>query len=263
MLACLLSLLGADAVQAQVGSLFAPAARESEPSVSDIIEQAAEQGVGVIVIDPDGNVLSPAVSGPSAEPAPSTSSSGAGLMEAQETVVAFRTVLFERLANLPDAGRDVAEVIRSKSPDGTLFAFVQILLTSLAFFAIGMAFERYIYGRRIAVHFVKRRIRENPQGYSEKMPFLAMRFFAGVLGIFVSVIVAYAIGFTFYGPIEDSSVQYTATLINIGYVSARFVAGVWRMILSPYLQQYRIPHLSDACAKHLHLWLCIVVSWAL
>jgi small-conductance mechanosensitive channel len=44
-------------------------------------------------------------------------------------------------------------------------------------------------------------------------------------------------------------------LINIGYFTCRFIAGLWRMILSPYLAQYRIPALTDRDANRLHRWL--------
>jgi small-conductance mechanosensitive channel len=76
-----------------------------------------------------------------------------------------------------------------------------------------------------------------------------------VIGILVSMLVAYVIGKTFFGPVEDVAIQFTITLINIAYFLSRFVADLWRMILSPYLEQYRIPVMSTGDAKRLHRWL--------
>ena len=73
--------------------------------------------------------------------------------------------------------------------------------------------------------------------------------------------VAYVIGFVVFGTIDDPEMQFTVTLINIGYFACRFVAGLWRMILSPYLSQYRIPALSDAEANSLHRWLWILAMF--
>jgi len=90
------------------------------------------------------------------------------------------------------------------------------------------------------------------------MPFLVFRFCASVGGILVSMAVAYVLGSILFGGLEDSAMQFTVTLINIGYFSARVAAALWRMILSPFLPQYRIPALADRDARKLHRWLWIV-----
>lgn len=259
-------LLLASAAHAQKGSLFAPSTTSTSSTTEDIdtlLERAAEQGLGVIVIDTDGTVLSP-VPARTESISDGAPAGGTGLMQAQEGANAFRDALIQRLAGLPQALEDVAILLREKSPNGTIFAFAEVLIYSLGLFGIGMLAERHIYGKRVARGFITSRIRENPQGYSEKMPFLAIRFFGGIVGVLFSISVAYAIGFVvFGGPIENTAIQYTATLVNVGYFSARFVAGLWRMILSPYLSQYRIPILSDADSKRLHYWLCGAVSFGI
>lgn len=251
---------------AQVGSLFpstGTTAAQDTPDFDALLERAARQGVGVIVIDTNGTVLSPAPAA-SAQSSNASTASGMGLMAAQEDVNAFREVLIERLIALPLALEEVAALLREKSPNGTIFAFAEVLIYSLMLFGVGMLAERYIYGPHIAKRFIVPRIRENPQGYAEKMPFLAVRFVGGVIGTLFSMLVAYALGFALFGgPIENSSIQYTATLVNLGYFSARVVAGLWRMILSPYLPQYRIPVMSDADSRRLHLWLCGAVSFGI
>ncbi|QFT58801.1 Moderate conductance mechanosensitive channel YbiO precursor [Sulfitobacter sp. THAF37] len=227
---------------------------QAEEKIEQIIRKAAENGVGVVVIDSDGNLLNqPATEPPDAAADEEMASSP--LMAAQERATHLRAALAERLLRLPDAFNEVVYILRAASPDGTIRAFGRILLLCLALFAVGALFERYVFGRRIMRGYVTARVRDNPRGYVEKMPFLVMRFAVGVVGILVSMLVAYVLGFIIFGTQDDTAVQFTVALINIGYFMCRLVAGIWRMILSPFLSQYRIPHFSDRDAKRLHRWL--------
>ncbi|GGX58827.1 hypothetical protein GCM10007385_29560 [Tateyamaria omphalii] len=237
-----------------LGSLLPGAsATDTAPGdITDIMESAAQNGVNVIVIDSDGRVITQTGTPATFDEAPG---SGTTLMAIQDEAVAFRTALVDRLLNLPVAFNEVAYILRATSPDGTIFAYVKALLISMALFAAGMVFEAQIFGKRIAKRFVVARIHDAPDGYVEKMPFLVFRFFMGIVGTLVSMAVAYLLGAIIFGPLEDAAMQFTVTLINIGYFTARVVAGLWRMILSPYLPQYRIPLFSDGDARKLHLWL--------
>lgn len=224
------------------------------------MRQAKESGVGVVVIDSDGNLRSQqTVAEPVAEEAAVPEHSA--LMEMQDRAVKFRSALVTRLLQLPDAFNEVVYILRAASPDGTIWAFGKALLISLLMLSAGVAVEREIFGKRIAKRFVTSRIQDHPQGYSEKMPFLIYRFIMGVVGILVSMAVAYVIGFTIFGSLQDTAMQFTVTLINVGYFSCRFVAGLWRMILSPYLTQYRIPFLNDRDANRLHRWLWMLATF--
>ncbi|MDF1727471.1 MAG: mechanosensitive ion channel family protein [Sulfitobacter sp.] len=258
-LALLLHPAGADRAAAQgVGSLFPTQGDEPATDLESAIAKAAESGV-----DSAGRLVTE-IGAPQADAVPATETrfgDGSALMRLQDTSVQFRTALIERLLQMPAALQEVLYVLRAASPDGTLWAFGEALVIALSLFGVGMVFEAQIFGKRMMKGFVVSRIRENPQGYAEKMPFLVVRFFVGVLGILVSMVVAYILGFVIFGPIEDTAIQYTATLINLGYFACRFTAILWRMILSPYLSQYRIPALSDRDAKRLHRWLWMVASF--
>ncbi|MCV3270806.1 mechanosensitive ion channel family protein [Roseobacter sinensis] len=246
-------------LQAQsVGSLFSGRSEpaQSDDRISEIMKQAAENGVGVIVIDSEGRMIGSAPS--EAEVHPTEAAEGSNLMEAQDAAVRFRAALVERILDLPNAFNEVLYILRATSPDGTIWAFGKVLIYSLGLFFIGWLVERFVYGRRIAVHWVVARTRENPQGYAEKMPWLVFRFFLGVVGILISMVVAYVLGFLLWGPIEDPAVQFTASIVNAGYFLCRFAAGLWRMILSPYMAQYRIPRMETRDARRLHLWLVTV-----
>ena len=249
-------------------SLFAPAqsAEDADAArISDVIRQAAESGVGVVVIDSNGQLLNrPATEAsaisPDASEGDAIRQEHSALMQFQEQTNRFRQALSERIAQLPDAINEVLYILRAASPDGTIWAFAKLLLISLALFAVGALVEVEIFGKRLAKGYVTARVQENPVGYAGKMPFLVFRFFMGVVGILVSMTVAYALGAVIFGPLEDTAMQFTATLINVGYFVCRLAAGLWRMILSPFLSQYRIPVFSDRDAKSLHRWLWMLAG---
>ncbi|MBW4707135.1 mechanosensitive ion channel family protein [Roseobacter sp. YSTF-M11] len=228
---------------------------EDSDQISEIMRQASENGVGVVVIDQSGRILTSPVA---ADPQAHETAEGSGLMKAQDAIVNFRAVLIERILDLPNAFNEVLYILRATSPDGTIWAYVKALLVSLLLFGVGMVFEAQVYGKRIVKNFVVSRIKQNPEGYAEKMPFLVFRFFMGVIGIIVSMVVAYILGALIFGPLEDKAMQFTVSVINTAYFMSRLVANLWRMVLSPYLDQYRIPVLDTRDARRLHNWLWVL-----
>jgi small-conductance mechanosensitive channel len=69
--------------------------------------------------------------------------------------------------------------------------------------------------------------------------------------------VAYILGMLIFGTSQDPALQFTVTLINVGFFQIRLIISIWRMILSPFLTQYRIPLLSDQDAKRLFRWMSV------
>jgi len=241
--------------QAQsLGSLLATSEPETTGSVDDVMRAAAENGVSVVVIDTNGRILSDVQS---AAAEAGAQDMGSALMSIQDDATAFRSALTDGFLNLPASFNEVLYVLRATSPDGTIFAYFEVLYLTLALLGVGILFQNEVYGKRIAKSFVVGRIVDAPKGYGQKMPFLMFRFFMGLIGIVVSIVVAFIVGSIVLGPLEDPSLQFTATLINIGYFVIRVVTSIWRMILSPFLTQYRIPMLSDADSKKLYIWLYV------
>ena len=86
-----------------------PAVDEQSAKIEEIMRQAAENGVGVVVIDREGNLLQP---DPPALPAQAEGTQeGSTLMALQDSTVRFRAALLDRMLQLPAAFNEVLYVI--------------------------------------------------------------------------------------------------------------------------------------------------------
>lgn len=238
--------------------------------LSQAIEEAARSGVGVVVVDSSGRVLSPAGAAGTDTGAEAAAGSQPGggqmekpsmLMKAQSKVGAFRAELASRLEALPYSIFEMQYILRQTSPDGRIQTYVEVLGWSVLFLMIGRWLSVEIYGKRIAKRFVVARIKAQPEGYQEKMPFLIYRFFMGVGGTVFAMLFAALATYLIFGPSGDPSVEFTTIAIYTAFFLARTVSDLWRMVLSPYLSQYRIPVFSDRDAKRLYMWASLLATY--
>lgn len=246
---CLSLLLVTLSMAAPQGGLAQEAVTETDP-LARAVELASESGVNVIIVDSSGAVNAPAAEAP-AEAANAMEGASA-LMKAQSEFQTFRQELHSRLEALPYSIFEMKYVLRQTSPDGRIMTYVEVLGWSLLFLLIGRWLSVEIYGKRIAKRYVVARIKENPVGYYEKMPFLVYRFFMGVLGTIFAMVFALLISYLIFGASGDSSIEFTVTAIYTAFFVSRTVSDLWRMVLSPYLSQYRMPVFSDRDAKRLY-----------
>ncbi len=229
------------------------------------IRSATEAGASVIVIDSAGQIVSApgrdgSAAADSATADPMAESSQ--LMKAQERFSKFRASLESRLQALPYSIFEVQYILRQTSPDGRIMTYVEVLFWATLFLLIGRWLSIEIYGKRIARRHVVSRIKENPQGYREKMPFLVFRFFLGVGATLIAMLLAYIVGELFFiGTEKDTSIQFTVTAIFTAFFLSRTVSDLWRMVLSPYLSQYRLPPFSDRDAKRLYIWASALATY--
>ncbi|SFL02283.1 mechanosensitive ion channel family protein [Shimia haliotis] len=229
--------------------------------MTSLMQEAAKHGMTVIIMDANGNAVPTEVT-----PQESVveevveGDSGNTIMMVQSEVDQFRDLLQRRLDAWPASVNEVLFILRASSPTGEIFTFVEVLLWSLLLFFVALFPERYIYGKRIAARFVMPMIKENPVGYSDKLPFLVVRFIGGVLGVIFSMAVAFILGWLLFGSSDDTAIDFTIGSIYFAYFVARVAALLWRMILSPFLDQYRIPAFSTRDAKRLYRWLFLLAS---
>ena len=126
-----------------LGLMARAGAQESDSSGGDAlakaIEQAAESGVGVVIIDSSGRPV-PGPGRDSADLAPGSSDhmeSPSMLMKAQSEVGEFRSELRSRLEALPYSRLEMEYILRETSPDGRIMTFVEVAGWSVLFLLIG------------------------------------------------------------------------------------------------------------------------------
>ncbi|WP_171235392.1 mechanosensitive ion channel family protein [Ruegeria sp. HKCCA6837] len=248
---------------AGTGSASEPA---PESDLAAAIRAASEAGASVIVIDSTGQVVTTAGD---AEASPTQNgggsnnpmSDGSQLMKAQERFSKFRESMQSRLEALPYSVFEVQYILRQTSPDGRIQTYVEVLGWNILFLLLGRWLSIEIYGKRFARRWVVARVKDDPVGYREKMPFLVFRFLMGIGGTIFAMLMALIVGYLFFGEAEDISIQFTVTAIFTAFFLARTVSDLWRMVLSPYLSQYRLPPFSDKNARRLYIWASALATY--
>ncbi|MES0825855.1 mechanosensitive ion channel domain-containing protein [Ruegeria sp. SCP11] len=240
----------------------AETASDQDGDLAAAIRAATEAGASVIVIDSTGEVVSSGNQAGAADPeAHDPMAEGSQLMKAQEKFSDFRASMQSRLEALPYSIFEVQYVLRQTSPDGRIQTYVEVLFWNILFLLLGRWLSTEIYGKRMAKKLVVARSKENPQGYREKMPFLVFRFFMGIGATIFAMLMALIVGYLFFGEAEDISIQFTVTAIFTAFFLSRTVSDLWRMVLSPYLSQYRLPPFSDRDAKRLYFWASALATY--
>jgi len=230
-------------------------------ALAKAIEQAADNGVGVIVLDGRGQLVNGIAKPEDVDVQTDPMGGPSALMRAQSEVDNFRNELRSRLAALPYSVYEVKYILRQTSPDGRIQTYLEILGWSIVLLLIGRWVSIETYGKRIARRRVVARVKSDPEGYREKMPFLVFRFVMGIGGTIFAMIFAAVAGYLIFGPAEDSSVKFTITAVYTAFFLARTVSDLWRMVLSPFLSQYRIPVFSDRDAKRLYIWASLLATY--
>ena len=171
----------------------------------------------------------------------------------QTGVATFGDNLKAKIKAAPQAWTNMVTTLNAASPTGEAEYFAWIFMVIGAGLVVGFLVEWLIYGRRIVgPWFIAQQV-EHPQGYVDKLPILAIRVMLTVGGLAVSSAVAALIGFAVLD--ANGPTQKTAIVIVATYVVIRILVAIWRMILSPFLSNYRIPALSDGDAVILYRWM--------
>lgn len=245
-------------LQAQEASVDADA-------LARAIEQAAESGVGVVIIDGSGRPVGSAETPEAEEEADDPMDGASRMMRGQMKAAEFRQSLESRLEALPYSIFEVQYILGQTSPDGSIMTYVKVLALTVVLLMIGRWASVEFYGKRVARKYVVSRVKEQPEGYREKMPFLVFRFLMGMLGTVFAMVFAMVLGAVFgemlIGHGDDPSVQFTLIAIYAAYFLSRTVSDLWRMVLSPFLSQYRIPRFSDRDAKRLYYWASALAAY--
>jgi len=237
--------------------------------VSQIISAAEKDGVRVIVIDGTAQKDNSKAPKSTSDWVPSaadyenltmtmTPSTGSSLMKAQTEVLKFREILKAKFAELPGSLETTHNELKRKSPTGDLNPYIRALYWSVLLLAFGAWLEHQVYVKHIVARWLKPDLMSNPVGYLEKLPLLMKRAVLKIIGVIISMVIAFSIGALLFNETPPESIQFTIATLYLGYAACRLVAITWRLILVPYLCQYRIPHFSNQNALKLYHWLLIV-----
>ncbi len=245
------------------GAKTAETATTSEGDLATAIREATEAGASVIVIDSTGKLVSAETkaSGENAADPKDPMGDASQLMRAQSEFDEFVKALNSRLQALPYSIFEVQYILRQTSPDGEITTYLWVFVVNIVLLLIGRWLSVEIYGKRVARKYVVSRIMENPVGYRDKMPFLVLRFVIGIGGTLFAMLFAAIIGRAIFGTAEDVSIQFTVTAIFTGFFLARTVSDLWRMVLSPFLSQYRLPPFTDKEAKRIYIWASVLATY--
>lgn len=231
--------------------------------VSDLISAAEQGGMRVIVIDgtsQQDKSAEPESAHSDSMPMTMTPGAGSPLMRVQSQVLQFREILKAKLDQIPDSITKTQAELRKKSPTDDLHPFLRALYWSIVLLAFGAWVEREIYVKRIVARWLEPDLKENPTGYLETVPLLIKRAALKVIGVIISMVVAFFTGSFLFKGTPPESIQFTIATLYLGYAACRLLSIIWRLILAPYLCQYRIPHFSNKDARKLYHWLWIISS---
>ena len=228
-------------------------AQTAENPMDEIVKSATDSGMQVIVINPNTDSQEDELS-------LEEQLQQSFMMNAQERAVAFRTTLRNRIATAPQAMDEVFFILNAQSPSGHFSAYFGILFITLALLIAAELLVYFGVVKWFIAPWFFRLQSENPMGYTEKLPILLLRTALALLGLLLVVLVSYVLGFVIYGEAEDGTVRLTVAYIYLTYVTSRGIVFLWRMILTPFQPQYRIPYFSDADAKRMFFWLLTVAS---
>ncbi len=228
-------------------------AQTDTTAMEDIVKSATDSGMQVIVINPE--------SSPATELDPLEDRfQGSILMKSQERAAAFRTTLRNRVSRAPEAMEEVIFILNGQSPSGSYWYYFAILFSTLAFLIAAEIVVGFLFTRVLVRRWFTNLQKPDPIGYTDKLPILLFRALLATVGLILVIIVSYGIGYFWFGEAEDGTVRLTVLYIYVTYFTARAVVFIWRMMLTPYLPQYRIPHFNDQDARHLFYWLLFIAT---
>ena len=237
--------------------------------VSDIVSAAEQRGVQVIIINSESQEVNSENSTPAGNGVwtgddydnlvdSMAPTSATNFMKVQTGLLNFRDLFKTKIEMVPPSVEKTLNEIKKNSPTNTLQPYVRVLYWSFLLLAFGAWIEREVYVKRILARWLAPNLRDNPIGYLEKVPMLIKRALLRVVGVIISMVIAFVTGSLLFREAPTETIQFTIAVVYLGYAAFRLLRILWRMILAPYLCQYRIPHFSNADAVRLYHWLWFI-----
>ena len=211
-------------------------------------------GLGGLTWGGGGSAPAPAEAPPAAEPVERGGASGSMAGSAAERARDFRAHVRELAAEVPGGFAAMRAALAAQSPTGAPGYFAGVALVTGVLILIGRAVgQMAAFGLFRPLMIRTQRMFADPQGIADKLPVLALRM--ALTAAFIVVVAAVAAVLGLWLVEDHGPTQATAALILFYYFLYLLVDTAWRMILCPYLPDYRIPAIGDAEARTLYFWL--------
>ncbi|MCI4666335.1 MAG: mechanosensitive ion channel family protein [Neomegalonema sp.] len=243
---------------------------DSDQTLIKSLEKSVGDGAEIIIIRPKGATKESA----EAKTTPVSSAdgpSGVGSIDdyrrlgaageakmvvmAQSELADLYDKIKSQIARTPELYQLTLAQMASKSPTKKAGYFFDVVIETIVYLAISMLLVILVFGvLLIRPWFIRQKI-PNPETIDEKLPILLLRAALGMVGIILAVVLALIFGLIFGQNPQDPATQTTLLVVFGAFVAIRLTAIGWRVILAPYLPEYRIPQLTNGEARRLFVWL--------
>jgi moderate conductance mechanosensitive channel len=207
------------------------------------------------------NVLSFTVALPETD-AMSEETENSVFASANEAIAKFKIEAKDFLAHAPMMRSEIQFIVKRNAPDGKIGFFVKYMLIFALSFAVAALINHFVYERKFVLPRLHKSLKEDPNGYGDKIPILFLRFVYGLGGTLLTAALGYGLASLWLGEQENNAVEITANYLVASFVIISVVVLLWRMVFAPYLPNYRVPKFHqnnlEECtiaAKKMFYWL--------
>ena len=176
----------------------------------------------------------------------------------RQAVRLFRERVRSIVRRLPQAWVDIKTTLAAASPTGQGSYFIGVVVFAALLIVIGRALA-VLFGFYIARPLMVAAQRPNPIGFYGKMPVLFYRLLLTVFAVILTMVTAATVGIFFYQ--EHEATQTTVLVVFSVYAAMLILDTLWRVILAPYLSEYRLPVMDDVAARRLYTWLSAATTF--
>ncbi|MCL5778138.1 mechanosensitive ion channel family protein [Limibaculum sp. FT325] len=174
-----------------------------------------------------------------------------GVLDRTETFVGiFRARLIAILVRAPHAFGEIGTTLAAASPTGRPIYFLGIAVFAALLLVLGRAVVELYYMFVARPVFVRMQ-RADPVGFTDKLPVLMNRVLLGLVGLVALLVIASLVGLIFYE--EHVATNLTVLTVFATYAALNMINVLWRMVLAPYLPEYRLPPIGDGEARRLYM----------
>ncbi|MEM9781729.1 MAG: hypothetical protein AAF899_04555, partial [Pseudomonadota bacterium] len=172
----------------------------------------------------------------------------------EDYIDVFRARLAAIIYRAPTAFGELETTMQAASPTGKPVHFIGIAAFAGLLLIVGRAVTE-LFNVFIARPIFVRMQRPDPVGYGDKLPVLAARLMLSLVAVGVCLATAVAAGLAFYDGHKPTLV--TVLAVFSAYGSIIMAHTFWRMVLAPFLPDYRLPAIGDRPARALYRWLSL------